>query len=122
MIEFIALALATPAPDKPHAHQIEVIAQRLDTWRARVKNRKGVLSCDITASTGDTEIDQIGCDALVGCTLAIKPQLDATAALDLPRKERDSRLTALMEAQGPCIIERREIAIDALAQKRADAL
>ena len=119
----VAAHPAEPAvPSDAASHQIAVIGERLATWRGKVKSRDGELQCDIKTSTGDEAIDKIGCDALVSCTMDIKPQLDATAALDLPRKKRNQRMTALMEGQGPCILQRREAAIDALAQKRADSL
>lgn len=112
-----AAAEAPPADASP----IVVIGQRLKDWRGTWGSKKGVLVCRTTRSTGDGEIDAIGCSALVACASPLVPQFQAIAAAKLSRRERERRLSAASQAMIPCLEREREAGIAALADRRSAA-
>ena len=100
------------------ADQIVVIGRRLETWRGKWGTKKGVATCRTTKSTGDREIDAIGCASLVSCVSPLIPQMQAIADMKLPKAERNRRLTGASQSIGPCLAERRGDAIAELAARR----
>lgn len=121
MSMFAALLLATAptaAPAAP-ADEIVVIGERLKAWRGKFGTKKGVASCRTTKSTGDKEIDAIGCSALSACIAPHVAQMQAIADMKLPKAERNRRLTDAMQPVGACVVEKRSDAIAELAARRA---
>lgn len=107
------------AADEAVTNQIVVIGSALKSWKGRVKKRNGELVCDVRKSTGDAQIDRIGCDAMLTCMAPIVPEIEAVATSDQPRKQRKAAMAKLVEAQGECVLDQRAAGIDALARKRA---
>lgn len=116
----LALAAAQPVAEPPVDHEIEVIANKLRTWRGNWKLRKGAVACKTKRSTGDKAIDAIGCDAMVQCIAPIAPQFAALGEEKLPKDEMNQRANALVAEAGigDCIFSRRETGIAALAAER----
>lgn len=101
------------------SEEIVVIGRRLVNWRGNWKVRKGVVVCKTTRSTGDREIDAIGCRALTECVTPLLPRMKAISEMELSKREKTRRLNEAGQPIGPCITEKRNVAIDALASKRA---
>lgn len=101
--------------------EIVVIAQKLADWRGTWGSQKGVLACRTTRSTGDAEIDAVGCQAMVACASPMVPQFTAIAAAKLPKAERRRRMDAASRSMIPCLEQARADGIAALADKRAGA-
>ncbi|QDH33551.1 hypothetical protein [Porphyrobacter sp. YT40] len=116
----LAFAAAQPVAEPPVDHEIEVIANKLRTWRGNWKLSKGAVTCKTKRSTGDKAIDAIGCDAMVQCIAPIAPQFVALGEQKLPKDEMNQRANALVEEAGigDCIFSRREAGISSLAAAR----
>ncbi len=116
----LALSAAQPVAEPPVDHEIEVIANKLRTWRGDWKLSKGNVTCKTKRSTGDKAIDAIGCDAMVQCIAPIAPQFVALGESKLPKDEMNRRADALLKDAGigECVVSRREAGIAALAAAR----
>lgn len=115
----LQVAAATAAPVPAEASEIVVIGRRLAEWRGTWGEKKGMLACRTTRSTGDAEIDALGCRTLVACAAPKVPEFRAIAATKLPKRERNRRMTAASQAMMPCLTQTREREIAALADRRA---
>jgi hypothetical protein len=111
----ILAAAAAPAVD----NEIVVIGRKLKTWRGNLQQVDGDLVCRTRKSTGDAAIDAIGCDGMLACYAPLQPQLDAIAASDLRRADKNRRIEAAAQSAIPCLDAYHERAIDQLAAERA---
>jgi hypothetical protein len=122
---FLPLLLAaTPAATPPApevANEIVVLGRKLETrWKGHLVKTDGQLACKTKRSTGDAAIDAIGCGAMLHCTLAIEPQMDALAAdRALSRRDRRRQMGTLVQTTVPCMEDYRDTAIARLAAARA---
>lgn len=117
----LALAL-TSAPDAAQPEreaEIVVIARKLKDWRGSFRTKKGAVHCQTTRSTGDVEIDAVGCTAMVTCVTPHMAAMQAIAVLRESKEERSRRMNALMQTTLPCMTEQRAAGIAALADRRA---
>jgi hypothetical protein len=113
-----ALLLAqVPVPDR--ATEVTVIGQRLRAWRGTVRSQGGKVACRTQRSTGDKEIDAIGCTALTACSTPMEGRLIALAqdkSLSPPaRKTAQAKINAEL---GRCMAKRHDAMIQALADRR----
>ena len=117
------LFLATAPADAPAAEpsEIVVIGERLKEWRGTWGQKEGVLACRTTSSTGDAEIDAVGCQSLIACATPLVPQFQAIAAAKLSKRERERRLGAASQSMVPCLQRERQAGVAALADRRAAA-
>jgi hypothetical protein len=118
----IAVALllaAAPAAVPDPGSEIVVIARKLKTWRGNLQQVDGKLVCRTRRSTGDTAIDAIGCDGMLACYAPLQPQLDAIAASNLRRAEKNRRMETAARSAIPCLDTYHDGAIDRLAAQRA---
>ena len=118
----LALALAQTAAPDARAQDVVVIGQRLKTWRASWRSRKGKVSCAIKQSSGDREVDAIGCAAMTECAAPIEPRAlalakDKTMTADARKRAQE----AINSDMGRCMIARRDTLIVELADRRAAA-
>ncbi len=116
----VALAAAQPAAELPAENEIEVIANRLRDWRGTWRVRDGAVSCKTKRSTGDREIDALGCGAMVTCMTPLAPQWQEIEDADLPKAELETRLNGLLQAAkvSDCFGTAREQSIAALVAAR----
>jgi hypothetical protein len=121
ILPLLLLLQDAPAPDPDTAQEIVVIGQKLKTWRASIRFRKGGAQCRIRQSTGDAEIDRIGCGAVEQCWPQFLPGFEATRAKGVGAADRKARTEQLNQALGTCVMAKREALIAALAEKRAAA-
>jgi hypothetical protein len=119
---FLILSVA-PAGISPvdEASEIVVIGEKLKEWRGNWGSRNGALSCQTTRSTGDAEIDAVGCQALVTCAAPLVPRFKAIAAAKASKSARRRQMDAAAQSMMPCLAEQREAGIAALADRRAGA-
>jgi len=120
----LALTLALTAqtvPDPETGQEIVVIGQKLKAWRAKVDFGKKGATCKIKQSTGDAEIDRIGCTAMEQCWPDFMPGFEATRAKGISAADRAAKTAALNQALGTCVMAKRETLVAALADKRATA-
>ena len=112
---------SSPIADEAVANEIVVIGKQLKSWKGKGKTKNGDITCKTTKSTGDPEIDQIACAAIVGCMAEVQPRIVEIMGLDLDKAERDRRIDKAGEAMAPCMKRRHDAGVDALARKRAEA-
>lgn len=116
----IALTLLTavqavaPAP----ADEVTVIGRRLDTWRGAIRTTKAGTTCITKSSTGDPEIDRIGCTVMTECWPETRTRMQAAQVKGLTRAERKRLADAAAQAFITCGKPKREAMIDALAERR----
>ncbi|MEQ1510719.1 MAG: hypothetical protein ABL909_10020, partial [Sphingopyxis sp.] len=78
-----AQAEVAPSVDPESEADIVVLARRLDSWRGRARERNGALECQSIQTSGDRDVDQIGCNAMIICMTQLRP------TLALPGSERN---------------------------------
>ncbi|MXO75382.1 hypothetical protein GRI40_09170 [Altererythrobacter aerius] len=104
--------------DPEVAAQVPLIAGKLQGWQGAWGAVDGKLACRTMKSTGDSEIDMIGCGAMMACVKPVFPKLKALA--DGPGSEADkkAKMGTILAGQSTCLKERRGQGIAALALKR----
>ncbi|MEP9358179.1 hypothetical protein [Sphingomonas sp. KR3-1] len=118
----LSLALsAQTVPNPETGEEITVIGQKLKTWRAKVDFGRNGASCKIKQSTGDAEIDRIGCTAMEQCWPEFLPGFEATRAKGVSDADRAAKTAELNKALGACVMAKREAMIGELADKRVAA-
>lgn len=120
---FLALALQN-APAPPNAdiqREILVIGNKLKPWSARFRTRKGEFLCAIRKSTGDKEIDAIGCDSMATCLPQLRSRLAAGANKKVKGAERKAMTAAINRDFGTCVMSQRDARIADLAERRFQA-
>lgn len=119
----LALAAAQPAAEPPVVDEIVVMGNKLRNWRGTWRVRDGAVRCKTKRSTGDREIDAIGCGAMVTCMTPLVPQWQAIEDADLPKAELEARLNGLLQSAnvGDCFGKTREQSITALVAARRGA-
>ncbi len=123
MIVSTLLALAvqtTPTPDAgtPEEREIVVIGRQLRDWRGTWRLRNGQVACRTIRSTGDAEIDRIGCQAMIIC---IAPKVAAITAITAETKDKatvQARINQVIQGQMTCLETERNQGIDTLAAAR----
>jgi hypothetical protein len=120
---FLLLAQAAiPIPQTVPAPQDEivVVGQRLGTWRGKVSDTLGIKRCKTTKSTGDAEIDRIGCQVLTDCLTIMKPKIIAVAkSVGRNTEKRRAAMTPVNEELAACFKDRRESLITELVAVRS---
>lgn len=100
------------------AAQVPLIAGKLADWRGTWAAVDGKLACRTVRSTGDEEIDKIGCVATLTCVKPAYPELKAIADGKGPEDAKKARMRARLKALQPCLKAHRGQGIAALALKR----
>jgi hypothetical protein len=120
LASLLLLAAASPIPPPETAEQqIVVIGEKLKRWTGSAQQKDGQWVCRTKRSTGDVEIDRIGCDAMNSCLNLMEPE-----RLEI-WKDKDKKRRKLLYAAfykdklTPCVAERRSDGIAALAAQRA---
>jgi len=110
---------AAPRPIDPKvAAQVPVIAGKLDQWRGAWGAVAGKLACKTIRSSGDEEIDALGCASMIACVkpeyVALKAIADGKASVDEKKRLISAKLATLQ----PCMKAHRGQGIAELALKR----
>jgi hypothetical protein len=121
MMFALLLASVESAPVAgPAEDDIIVIGNKLNGWKGKVSDTIGIRRCRTTQSTGDKEIDAIGCRVLTDCFVPMKPRMIAAAkAAGRDKEKRGAALAPLNAEMTKCFKERRTALITELLDRRA---
>ena len=99
-----AQAATAPAPtprevDPKVAAQVPIIAGKLEQWQGAWGAAGGKLACKTVKSSGDEEIDALGCASMIAC---VKPEYAALKTIADGRIVRSggAELALELEAEG----------------------
>jgi hypothetical protein len=116
------------AEESNTSDDIVVIARRLGDWRGNWKPNDGNATCKTEITTGDSEIDEIGCGAMLYCAPLYQAEADAAANIaretgKLRTREDSTRLARLpvFRKMTKCVLDRRKTAIRELVRRRKAA-
>ena len=101
--------------------EVVVIAQRLADWRNRMRELPdGSIQCTTVRSSGDREVDQLGCSAMVHCYTQLRP-----AFVSASQQRRGRRMPAaghpLDQQLSACVRDQHDRLTAALAERRYQA-
>ncbi|MEG3166431.1 hypothetical protein U1701_17765 [Sphingomonas sp. PB2P19] len=102
--------------------EIIVIGRKLRNWRGSLKTKGGATRCVTKKSTGDRDIDQIGCDAMVTCFLKFEGEFRAVLSASRDKISRNSMNADISQRLAACVEERHNKLKEALADRRAAGL
>lgn len=117
----LAAAATAPAPPPAQESDIIVLANKLKQWNGRFSVKGTKVTCKTILSTGDREIDAIGCQAFETCVPRLRSQIDATDARGLDKDLRARMKEDVKRDLGACVMAERQRLIELLADKRAAA-
>jgi len=120
ILHALALAQAVTAPAAaPPEQDIVVIGRKLAAWRGKITTTPLGTRCVTRKSTGDREIDQVGCTAMERCWPAALPRMKAAHAKGVAEEER-VRLQEQINADfAACAKPQREALVEELRARRA---
>lgn len=115
-------AVPAPAVEPEPETEVVVVGERLKRWKGRLSDTIGIRSCKTVQSTGDAEIDRIGCRALGDCYVPLKPRI-VVATRDAGRDEeaRKAALAPIYAEAGTCVKARRTTLIAEFVAARRGA-
>jgi hypothetical protein len=113
----LAIQIASD-PVTARQDEIVVIGQKQKNWRGNLKHKKGVPFCKTTRSTGDKEIDKIGCDAMIICFPIHGSSLMKLAKQYKKKSEFSAAAKPIYAEMGNCVFKNRDQGISELADKR----
>ena len=113
----LAIQIASD-PVTARQDEIVVIGQKQKNWRGNLKHKKGVPFCKTTRSTGDKEIDKIGCDAMIICFPIHGSGLMKLAKQYKKKSEFNAAAKPIYAEMGNCVFKNRDQGISELADKR----
>jgi hypothetical protein len=115
-----AVQIAVPA--QPPSADVVVIGQKLKTWRGKIGDMShSPVRCRTTRSTGDPDVDRIGCEAMVACSSPMQERIAAIADRHQPKAARDALRASLEHDIGACLEVRRDALVAELAERRFQA-
>ena len=106
---------ATPAPND----EIVVMAHKLDGWSGRFEIRGVRRKCSTKTSTGDPDIDAVGCQAFLTCADQFQSETDASDERGIDPTTRRARKESLIAHMRDCISDRRIVLLAKLHERRA---
>ncbi len=109
MILAMLLMLQAPATDAA-----ATVGQRLSTWRGALKDG----TCRTRTSTGDAEIDRIGCAAMERCTPQFESRYQGAQDRAIRPEVKKVMIAALNGELAKCVDSERKAGIAALVAKR----
>lgn len=111
----VQTATAEPAVQKG----ITVIGNKLRDWRGSLKTKDGVTRCVTKKSTGDRDIDQIGCSAMVTCFPKFAGEFKTVLATARDKATRNRMNVEISQRLAACVGERHDRLVEVLADRRA---
>ncbi|MGN3974703.1 hypothetical protein [Tsuneonella sp. SYSU-LHT278] len=101
------------------AAQVPKIADKLREWRGGWGAVGDKLACKTVKSSGDEEIDAIGCYATLSCIKPAYPELKAIADGKGTEDEKKAKMRVKLDGLQTCMTQYRGQGIAALALKRS---
>ena len=117
----LAMLFAAQAAAAAPVDQVVVIGQRLDRFRAQVAFGKSGPQCRIKVSTGDAEIDRVGCQAIEVCWPAFDSRMAATRDRAIKPSTRKIMQSALNDELRSCFAGQTKAGVAELAARRTAA-
>jgi hypothetical protein len=114
----LAVDQAASASSPAVEQEITVIGRKLKTWRADYAVRGSQMACRTKKSTGDREIDAIGCQSFEQCVAKLRPRIDQSDRPDLAMAERKQMKVSIKRDLRTCVDARRDELIADLADRR----
>ena len=99
-------------------NEIVVIGERLKKWTGKYKIRGEKMRCKTKTSSGDREIDVIGCSAFETCASRLKEQIAASDSKSLNFDTRKAMKMSIKDDLSICVRDQRKTLIANLADKR----
>lgn len=99
--------------------EITVIGKKLRDWRGSLRTKDGVTRCITKKSTGDRDIDQIGCSAMVTCFPKFEGEFKAVLSTTRDKATRNRMNSEISQRLAACVGERHDRLAEALADRRA---
>jgi hypothetical protein len=124
VIALILLVLQGAAPSQQPApsEDVVVIGERLKTWRGRIGDvSRNPIRCRTTKSTGDREIDRIGCETMTACFSQMRERIVAAGDRRQPKATRESLRASVERDLGTCFDEHHDALVADLAERRFQA-
>lgn len=121
LILMTALLVAQQAAITPEQTEIVVIGQRLSHWTGKYAIRGSKLRCFTKSSSGDSDIDALGCRAFDYCADQLSPQIAATDEKSLSKAVRLSMKESVKRDLSTCVASKRATLIEELATRRQEA-
>ncbi|ANY19063.1 hypothetical protein A6F68_00528 [Tsuneonella dongtanensis] len=121
---FVLAQAAAPAGvdtskvDPKVAAQVPVITEKLRQWRGTWAAVDGKLACRTVKTSGDEEVDKIGCFATLTCVKPAYPELKAIADGKGTEDDKKLRMRAKLDSLQTCMTRHRGQGIAELALKR----
>lgn len=113
-----ALLVAQTVPVEPEQAEIVVIGQRLSHWTGKYAIRGTKLRCATKTSSGDREIDALGCKAFDACADQLSSRIAASDDKSLPKESRVSMKDGIKHDLSICVADQRVNLIAQLADHR----
>lgn len=113
-----ALLLAQQTVSPPDQAEIVVIGRRLANWTGTYRIRGAKVRCSTKVSSGDHEIDDLGCRAFEDCAGQMASQIAATDRKSLAQETRLAMKDIVKADLFACVAKRRIALIEALATER----
>jgi hypothetical protein len=106
--------VGAPAPVETAQEEMLVVGQRLKNWRGEMQHRNGSDHCRTLVTSGDAEIDRVGCSAMAHCYANHRAGLTEAAAR--PAAARAGH--PVYRLMGVCVRDHRDLLIADLAERR----
>ena len=124
----LAISLLVAIPQEPttssesaEMKEIVVVGDRLKSWKGKFAVRGSRSTCKTTVSTGDAEIDAIGCQAMATCLPPMQTRIMASDAKGIEPDARKKIKEALGRELARCSQDRRDMLVAALVDRRFEA-
>ncbi|PAX08832.1 hypothetical protein [Sphingomonas lenta] len=114
-----AAGVQAPIAEPAVQEEITVIGRKLRDWRGSLKTRNGTVRCVTRKSTGDREVDQIGCDAMVTCFPRFEGEFKAVLSTTRDKAVRNRVNTEISRRLATCVEQRHDELVETLADRRA---
>jgi hypothetical protein len=117
VLALLQAQVAAPAPPPAQQQEILVVGQRLKNWRGQMSTRNGSDHCRTLVSSGDADVDRVGCSAMAHCYALHRPAL--TEAFARPAATRAAH--PVYRLLGVCVRDQRDLLVADLAERRYQA-
>lgn len=118
LILITALLMAQQAVIPPEQAEIVVIGHRLSHWTGKYAIRGSKLRCATRTSSGDQDIDALGCRAFDYCADQLASKIAATDEKSLPKATRLTMKESVKRDLSACVASKRVTLIEELATHR----
>ena len=121
MILAALFLLAVQAAPAAAPSEVVVTARRLQDWRGKANGNARGTRCRTVRSTGDKDLDQVGCDSMRWCMGNLQRHAAAFAERGIAADVLKQRQAALNAGLTTCMTEQHERRVSDLLDRRAAA-